>query len=54
MSIRVNFNGEQVITLYDISFDEELSIIKLETQLIDKVYPEHNEDHVLVPFESIP
>ena len=52
--IRVNFSGERLSSIYDTTENSALGVIRLEPQLIGKIYPHHNEDRVLVPYSEVP
>jgi len=53
-SVRVLFNGEYINELINARTSEGIAIVRLEPQLIGKIYPEHNEDRVLVANQEIP
>ena len=53
-SIRINFSGGRIQSITDEASAESLSVFRLESQLIGKIYPEHNEDRVLVSYDNVP
>ncbi|MEX2524568.1 MAG: penicillin-binding protein 1B [Gammaproteobacteria bacterium] len=52
--LRVDFSGEGIRRILDLSGGQNLSYVRLEPRLIGKIYPAHNEDRVLVPFGEVP
>jgi len=53
-SVKIKFKGDQISEISSISNDRELNLVRLEPQLIGKIYPDHNEDRVLVAENEIP
>ncbi len=53
-NIRINFSGGRIQSITDEVSTESLSVFRLESQLIGKIYPEHNEDRVLVSYDNVP
>ncbi len=53
-NIRINFSRGRIQSINDEASAESLSVFRLESQLIGKIYPEHNEDRVLVPYDNVP
>ncbi len=53
-SLRIQLNSRTITQLLDKANQEQLSIARLEPKLIGKIYPEHNEDRVLVDFKNLP
>jgi len=52
--VTVRFAGGRVQALGDERDGGQLGIIRIEPRLIGKIYPEHDEDRVLVPLEEVP
>ena len=52
--IRVSFVGKKVSDIRIIPHGESPGVIRLEPQLIGKIYPQHNEDRVVVPYQKVP
>jgi len=52
--IQIRFSGGRIQAITDETNSEQLSVFRLEPQLIGKIYPEHNEDRVLVPYDEVP
>ncbi len=52
--IRVSFVGKKVSDIRIIPYGESPGVIRLEPQLIGKIYPQHNEDRVVVPYQKVP
>ncbi|MCK5669046.1 MAG: penicillin-binding protein 1B [Gammaproteobacteria bacterium] len=52
--IRIEFSAGRILSITDETNTEQLSVFRLEPQLIGKIYPEHNEDRVLVPYDEVP
>ena len=52
--IRIEFSGGRIQSITNESNAEQLSVFRLEPQLIGKIYPEHNEDRVLMPYSDVP
>lgn len=52
--IRIIFFGDKIKSITDETNAEQLSVFRLEPELIGKIYPEHNEDRVLVPYDDVP
>ncbi len=52
--IRIEFSGGRIQSITNESNAEQLSVFRLEPQLIGKIYPEHNEDRILVPYDEVP
>ncbi|MFB3116873.1 MAG: penicillin-binding protein 1B, partial [Gammaproteobacteria bacterium] len=53
-NIRINFSRGRIQSINDEASAESLSVFRLESQLIGKIYPEHNEDRVLVSYDNVP
>ena len=53
-NIRINFSEGRIQGIIDEENSESLSVFRLESQLIGKIYPEHNEDRVLVSYDDVP
>lgn len=52
--IQIRFSEGKIKAITDEINSEQLSVFRLEPQLIGKIYPEHNEDRVLVPYDEVP
>ena len=52
--IRVSFAGKKVSDIRIIPHGKSPGVIRLEPQLIGKIYPQHNEDRVVVPYQKVP
>lgn len=52
--LHVEFNGDKVARITNISSGRVLSLVRIEPELIGKIYPEHNEDRILLHYEDIP
>lgn len=52
--IHIKFSDGRVQSIKNEARAESLAVIRLEPQLIGKIYPEHNEDRVLVSYEDVP
>jgi len=52
--IRIKFSAGKILSITDETNTEQLSVFRLEPQLIGKIFPEHNEDRVLVPYDEVP
>ena len=52
--IRIEFSAGRILSITDETNAEQLSVFRLEPQLIGKIFPEHNEDRVLVPYDEVP
>lgn len=48
------FSHDHLDTLVDFSTGDPVSILRLEPELIGKIYPEHHEDRVLVAYDEVP
>ena len=52
--IQVNFSENTIEKIINITGSKTLQIMRLEPQLIGKIYPEHNEDRVLLAYQDVP
>ena len=52
--LRIEFSGGQIHAITDSSTDNPVDIIRLEPELIGKIYPDHNEDRVLLGYQETP
>jgi penicillin-binding protein 1B len=52
--LRVEFAGGRIRKITNISTARTLSLVRVEPELIGKVYPDHNEDRILIRYEDIP
>ena len=53
-SIKVEFHDERIRAMRDLKSGEGISVTRLEPELIGKIYPQHNEDRILVHDDEIP
>lgn len=53
-AIRVIFDHGQIEDILDSATNAQLSWLRLEPQLIGKIYPAHNEDRILVKLSDVP
>lgn len=53
-SLRIEFQGSRILRIRDISSGGPVSILRLEPLLIGKIYPQHNEDRILVDIQAVP
>ena len=54
MPIRIEFAGGHISSMENTASGEALAVSRLEPRLIGKIYPEHNEDRVLVRYSEVP
>jgi len=52
--ILVSFTDDRIDSLVDFYSSNDISLVRLDPQLIGKIYPDHNEDRVLIPYENVP
>lgn len=52
--VRLDLSGNRVTRITDVDTGREETFVRLEPRLIGKIYPEHNEDRVLVPYSEVP
>jgi penicillin-binding protein 1B len=52
--IRVEFSDGHISSMQNIDTGSVLAVSRLEPRLIGKIYPEHNEDRVLVRYSEVP
>jgi penicillin-binding protein 1B len=52
--VLIEFAGGKIRSITNETNAEQLSVFRIEPHLIGKIYPEHNEDRVLVPYEEVP
>lgn len=52
--ISLNFAHDSLHTIVDISTGDPVPIVRLEPELIGKIYPEHHEDRILVAYDEVP
>ncbi len=50
----IEFENDTISLILDKSSNKNIPFLRLEPRLIGKIYPEHNEDRVLVDYESVP
>lgn len=53
-NIRLVFSGSSIQNITDVANGNPLSVFRLEPVLIGKIYPDHNEDRVLVDYDNVP
>ncbi len=53
-TVQVRFADDKVISLKESEPDRPLALLRLEPQLIGKIYPIHNEDRILVRLDEVP
>lgn len=51
---RLRFSGRQLVSLNGIEKKEPLTLVRLEPFEIAKIYPNHNEDRILVRIKAVP
>ena len=54
MHLRVDFEDGRIVQIRERPADRTIGLARLEPRLIGKIYPEHNEDRVLIPYEEVP
>jgi penicillin-binding protein 1B len=52
--IRVSFSGDRVSDIRILPEGKSQGVFRLEPQLIGKIYPQHNEDRVVLPYREVP
>jgi penicillin-binding protein 1B len=52
--LQVNFNKNRVNNIHKLPEGNSLGVFRLEPQIIGKIYPQHNEDRVLLPYRDVP
>ena len=52
--LRVDFSNNRVTALTDMATGKTLNLVRIEPELIGKIYPEHNEDRMLLSYQDIP
>lgn len=52
--IHVRFDAQSIASIHDAERNKDLAYIRLEPQLVGKIYPLHNQDRVLVPYNEVP
>ncbi|MCH7694931.1 MAG: penicillin-binding protein 1B [Proteobacteria bacterium] len=53
-AVNVVFRRDHIARLSDVNSGASLSLVRLEPQLIGKIYPEHNEDRVVIGYHEVP
>ena len=53
-TVKIRLIKDKVDAITEISPDRPIHLLRLEPKLIDKIYPEHNEDRILVRLEDVP
>ena len=54
LALRVNFSGNQLNNIKNLRSGSEEAIVRLESPMVDSIYPSHNEDRILVRYDDIP
>ncbi|NKB36732.1 MAG: penicillin-binding protein 1B [Gammaproteobacteria bacterium] len=54
INVRIEFRGNKVVSITSIPDNTAIGGIRLEPQLIGKIYPRHNEDRILIPYKEVP
>ena len=52
--IQVRFAKDTVDSIFELQPYRQIALLRLEPQLIGKIYPTHHEDRILVKFEEVP
>ncbi|MDD2816344.1 MAG: penicillin-binding protein 1B [Thiotrichaceae bacterium] len=52
--VRVRFQGETVQSVTEVQTNRNLALVRLEPKIIGKIYPNDNEDRVLVSLKEVP
>ena len=52
--IRLEFDGSELTNLGEEGSGKSIPLMRLEPELIGKIYPDHHEDRVLVAYDDIP
>jgi penicillin-binding protein 1B len=52
--VRVRFQGETVHSVTEVQTNRNLALVRLEPKIIGKIYPNDNEDRVLVSLKEVP
>ncbi len=52
--IQLSFDGSALTRIRDAASDQPLTLVRLEPQLVAKIYPGHNEDRILVRLDKVP
>jgi penicillin-binding protein 1B len=52
--IKVSFAENKVIDILAVSESKSLGVFRLDPQLIGKIYPQHNQDRVVLPYSDVP
>jgi penicillin-binding protein 1B len=53
-TVQVRFADDKVSSLRELHPDRPLALLRLEPQLMGKIYPTHNEDRILVRLDEVP
>jgi penicillin-binding protein 1B len=54
LNLRVSFSQGKVSSIQVLPDERSLGLFRLEPQLIGKIYPQHNEDRVVLPYDEVP
>lgn len=52
--VQISFRGNEISGIYELNPDRQLALVRLEPQLIGKIYPSHHEDRILVRLSETP
>ena len=52
--IEVEFANNSLISIVDLDNRQTIPYLRLEPRLIGKIYPEHNEDRILIAYKDVP
>jgi len=53
-TVQVRFSDKKVVSIKESHPERPLALLRLEPQLIGKIYPSHNEDRILVRLNEVP
>lgn len=53
-TIEIRFSGNRIDAISDFDTGSMVPVVRLEPQLIGKIYPEHREDRILVHHDEVP
>lgn len=53
-TISIHFNGDRLAGMVDANTAAAIPVARIEPELIGKIYPEHDEDRVLVAYDEVP
>ncbi len=52
--IKISFDNNTILELYNFSLDKDIDVMRLEPVIIGGIYPSHKEDRLLVKFDAVP